>query len=59
LAAHRGGIKTVIIPKDNERDLEEIPDNVKGDLAIHPVKWIEEVLDIALEHPVEKFKLAD
>ncbi len=59
LAAHRGGIKTVIIPKDNERDLEEIPENVKGDLAIHPVKWIEEVLDIALEHPVEKFKLAD
>jgi len=58
LAAHRGGIKTVIIPKDNERDLEEIPDNVKGELAIHPVKWIEEVLDIALEHPVEKFQLA-
>jgi len=59
LAAHRCGIKTVIIPKDNERDLEEIPDNVKGDLAIHPVKWIEEVLSIALEHPVEKFQLAD
>ncbi|MBA6231624.1 MULTISPECIES: endopeptidase La [unclassified Colwellia] len=59
LAAHRGGIKTVIIPKDNERDLEEIPDNVKGDLVIHPVKWIEEVLDIALEHQVEKFKLGD
>jgi ATP-dependent Lon protease len=59
LAAHRGGIKVVIIPKDNERDLEEIPDNVKGDLVIHPVKWIEEVLDIALEHPVEKFKLGD
>jgi len=59
LAAHRGGIKTVIIPKDNERDLEEIPDNVKGELAIHAVKWIEEVLSIALEHPVEKFQLAD
>jgi len=57
LAAHRGGIKTVIIPKDNERDLEEIPENVKGDLAIHPVKWIDEVLKIALEHPVEKFQL--
>ena len=57
LAAHRGGIKTVIIPKDNERDLEEIPDNVIADLAIHPVKWIEEVLDIALENPVEKVKL--
>lgn len=57
LAAHRGGIKTVVIPKDNERDLEEIPDNVKADLAIHPVKWIEEVLAIALEEPVEKWKL--
>ncbi|MDO6445694.1 endopeptidase La [Colwellia sp. 1_MG-2023] len=59
LAAHRGGIKTVVIPKDNERDLKEIPDNVKADLAIYPVKWIEEVLEIALENPVEKFKLAD
>ena len=59
LAAHRGGIKTVIIPKDNERDLEEIPDNVKADLAIHPVKWIDEVLNIALEHPVEKWEKAD
>jgi len=57
LAAHRGGIKTVIIPKDNERDLIEIPENVKADLSIHPVKWIEEVLEIALEHPVEKWKL--
>jgi len=58
LAAHRGGIKTVVIPKDNERDLKEIPDNVKEDLSIHPVKWIEEVLDIALEHPVEKWQAA-
>ena len=57
LAAHRGGIKTVVIPKDNERDLKEIPDNVKEDLSIHPVKWIEEVLDIALEQPVEKWKV--
>jgi len=57
LAAHRGGIKTVIIPKDNERDLKEIPKNVIADLAIHPVKWIEEVLDIALENPVEKVKI--
>ena len=57
LAAHRGGIKTVIIPKDNERDLKEIPANVKADLAIHPVKWIDEVFAIALEHPVEKWKL--
>jgi len=57
LAAHRGGIKTVVIPKDNERDLKEIPENVKQDLAIHPVKWIDEVLAIALEHPVEKWKI--
>jgi ATP-dependent Lon protease len=56
LAAHRGGIKTVIIPKDNERDLAEIPDNVKRDLSIHPLQWIDEVLALALsEHP-EKFK---
>ena len=59
LAAHRGGIKTVVIPKDNERDLEEIPDNVKQDLAIHPVKWIDEVLDIALEEPVESFSISN
>ncbi len=57
LAAHRGGIKTVVIPKDNERDLEEIPENVKKDLSIHPVKWIDEVLDIALQEPVDKFKV--
>jgi len=57
LAAHRGGIKTVVIPKDNERDLEEIPDNVKKDLSIHPVKWIDDVLDIALQEPVESFEV--
>ncbi|MBU3021844.1 endopeptidase La [Aestuariibacter sp. A3R04] len=57
LAAHRGGIKTVVIPKDNERDLEEIPDNVKADLDIHPVKWIDDVLDIALQEPVESFEV--
>lgn len=56
LAAHRGGIKTVVIPKDNERDLEEIPDNVKGDLSIHPVQWIDEVLELALEHHPEGFE---
>jgi ATP-dependent Lon protease len=55
LAAHRGGIKTVIIPKENERDLEEIPDNVKRDLSIHPVQWIDEVLALALQEPPEKF----
>ena len=52
LAAHRGGIQTVIIPADNERDLKEIPVNIKEDLVIKPVKWIDEVLDIALQyHP--------
>ncbi|MEL0637231.1 MULTISPECIES: endopeptidase La [Marinomonas] len=50
LAAHRGGIKTVIIPQENARDLKEIPDNIKADLKIIPVKWIDEVLDIALEY---------
>jgi ATP-dependent Lon protease len=49
LAAHRGGITTVVIPKENERDLKEIPENIKADLDIHPVKWIDEVLEIALE----------
>jgi ATP-dependent Lon protease len=53
LAAHRGDIKTVIIPKDNERDLKEIPDNIKADLQIKPVKWIDEVLEIALQYMPE------
>ncbi len=50
LAAHRGGIKTVLIPDENRRNLEEVPDNIKQNLDIHPVKWIDEVLDIALVH---------
>jgi len=57
LAAHRGNIKTVIIPEDNERDLAEIPENVKADLSIHPVKWIDQVLELALERmpiPIEE-----
>jgi len=49
LAARRGGIKTVVIPKENERDLKEVPDNIKEHLNIRPVKWIDEVLAIALE----------
>ena len=57
LAAHRGGIKTVIIPHENERDLQDIPENVKAELSIHPVKWIDEVLALALEHPVEQWKV--
>ncbi|ARU64572.1 endopeptidase La [Histophilus somni] len=53
LAAHRGGIKTVIIPKENVKDLEEIPENVKNNLTIHAVDTIDEVLTIALENPPE------
>jgi len=49
LAAHRGGIKTVLIPAENEKDLTEVPDNVTKGLTIEPVKWIDEVLEIALE----------
>jgi ATP-dependent Lon protease len=48
LAAHRGGIKTVLIPSENEKDLAEIPDNIKGNLDIRAVKWIDEVLGVAL-----------
>ncbi|WP_335921700.1 endopeptidase La [Shewanella chilikensis] len=57
LAAHRGGIKLVLIPKENERDLEEIPANVVADLEIRPVRWIDEVLQLALERPVEGFEV--
>ena len=56
LAAHRGGIKTVLIPDSNVKDLVEIPDNIKNNLQIHPVKWIDQVLELALErmpHPLE------
>ena len=50
LAAHRGGITTVLIPQENEKDLAEIPKNIKDKLAIVPVKWIDQVLEIALQH---------
>jgi ATP-dependent Lon protease len=50
LAAHRGGIDTVLIPQDNVKDLREIPDNVKQGLKILPVRWITEVLEVALQH---------
>ncbi len=53
LAAHRGGIRTVIIPKENEKDLREIPDNIQENLEIIPVEWIDEVLDVALESKPE------
>lgn len=49
LAAHRGNIKTVLIPKDNVKDLDEIPENIKKSLSIKPVKWIDEVLLLSLE----------
>ena len=49
LAARRGGIKTVLIPQDNVKDLQEIPENVKNQLEIVPVKWIDQVLEHALE----------
>ncbi len=49
LAALRGGIKTVLIPEENAKDLQEIPDNVKNGLEIIPVKWIDQVLKVALE----------
>ena len=49
LAAHRGGIKTVLIPEENTKDLADIPENVKNKLDIHPVRWIDQVLELALE----------
>ena len=53
LAAHRGGIKTVLIPDENTRDLAEIPENIKENLDIRPVKWIDEVLEVALSRMPE------
>ena len=53
LAAHRGGIGTVLIPKENEKDLVEIPANIKSGLEIIPVRWIDEVITVALEHMPE------
>jgi ATP-dependent Lon protease len=59
LAAHRGGIKTVIIPEENVKDLAEIPDSVKNRLEIVPVKWIDRVLEIALERQPEPLPEAE
>ena len=50
LAAHRGGITKVLIPEENEKDLAEIPNNIKAKLEIIPVRWIDEVLEVALAH---------
>lgn len=57
LAAHRGGIKRVLIPKKNERDLKEIPENVREGLEIFPVTWIDDVLKLALANPIEQISL--
>ena len=57
LAALRGGIKTVVIPLENEKDLAEIPDNIKNNLDIKTVEWVEEVLSIALEKPISGLEL--
>jgi ATP-dependent Lon protease len=60
LAAHRGGIKTVLIPEDNRRDLKEIPETILTDLDIRPVQWIDEVLEVALsEIPEPKVRAGD
>ncbi len=59
LAAHRGGIKTVLIPEENVKDLVEIPDNVKNKLEIIPVRWIDKVLEIALERSPEPLSAHD
>jgi len=54
LAAHRGGIKTVIIPEENAKDLKEIPENIKSALNIVPVKWIDQVLELALSYSPDR-----
>jgi ATP-dependent Lon protease len=53
LAAHRGGITTILIPEENQKDLAEIPKNIKQDLNIVPVRWIDDVLKVALQHMPE------
>jgi ATP-dependent Lon protease len=59
LAALRGGITTVIIPEDNKKDLVDMPANITTSLEIHPVRWIDEVLDIALERPLRPSQAVD
>lgn len=59
LAAHRGGITTVLIPHENEKDLAEIPENVKQNLTIKPVKWIDEVLAVALQYLPGPLEVSD
>ena len=59
LAAHRGGITTVIIPEENQKDLADMPANITSSLEIHPVRWIDEVLDIALERALQPSRPKD
>ena len=59
LAAHRGGIKLVVIPEDNRKDLVEMPKNITDAIEIRPVRWIDEVLDLALERPLPAARKAD
>jgi len=62
LAAHRGGITTVLIPAENEKDLADIPENIKQNLEIKPVHWIDEVLEVALQYmpiPFEKMEVEE
>jgi ATP-dependent Lon protease len=62
LAAHRGGIKIVLIPEENRKDLVEVPKNIRDDLDIRPCRWIDQVLGMALEHepvPLEEVKPAE
>jgi len=58
LAAHRGGIETVLIPQENEKDLAEIPKNIKQDLKIVSVRWIDEVLSVALQRMPKPLEVA-
>ena len=57
LAAHRGGIKTVLIPQQNVKDLADVPENIKNHLDIHPVQWIDDVLALALASKPEPLPL--
>lgn len=59
LAAHRGGIDTVLIPEENAKDLVDIPENIKSSLKILPVRWIDQVLDVALTQQPKPISLAD
>jgi ATP-dependent Lon protease len=62
LAAHRGNLKVVLIPEENRKDLAEIPKNIRDSLDIRPVRWIDQVLEAALEHvpePLDEAKLAE